>query len=53
MSQKSMRWRRALSPRKAARQEEWVLRGLSLHQLKDIITDIYASKAKADARCAS
>lgn len=50
LSQKSVRWRRALSPRKASLQEDWVLRGLTLHQLKDIITDIYASKAKADAR---
>ncbi len=51
LSQKSMRWRRALSPRKASLpHEDWVLRGLTLHQLKDIITDIYASKAKADAR---
>lgn len=50
MSQKSLRWRRALSPRKSSLQEEWVLRGLTLHQLKDIITDIYASKHKADAR---
>ena len=31
-------------------QEEWVLRGLTLHQLKDIITEIYASKSKADTR---
>ena len=51
MSQKSLRWRRALSPRKSAMQEEWVLRGLTLHQLKDIIIEIYASKSKADARC--
>ena len=53
MSQKSLRWRRALSPRKSSLQEEWVLRGLTLHQLKDIITDIYASKNKADARYCS
>ena len=53
MSQKSLRWRRALSPRKSSLQEEWVLRGLTLHQLKDIITDIYASKSKADARSAT
>ncbi|KAL3158548.1 hypothetical protein ABBQ38_010768 [Trebouxia sp. C0009 RCD-2024] len=52
MSQKSLRWMRALSPRKASLQEEWVLRGLTLHQLKDIITDVYASKSKADARSA-
>ena len=51
LSQKSVRWRRALSPRKASLpHEDWVLRGLTLHQLKDIMTDIYASKAKADAR---
>ena len=50
LSQKSLRWRRALSPRKSSLQEDWVLRGLTLHQLKDIITDIYASKAKADLR---
>ena len=50
LSQKSVRWRRALSPRKGSLQEDWVLRGLTLHQLKDIITDIYASKAKADTR---
>ena len=31
-------------------QEDWALRGLTLHQLKDIITDIYASKFKADVR---
>ena len=53
MSQKSLRWRRALSPRKSSLQEEWVLRGLTLHQLKDIITDIYASKSKADVRSAT
>lgn len=53
MSQKSLRWRRALSPRKSSLQEEWVLRGLTLHQLKDIITDIYASKGKADTRSAT
>ena len=53
MSQKSLRWRRALSPRKSSLQEEWVLRGLTLHQLKDIITDIYAAKSKADARFTS
>lgn len=51
LSQKSLRWRRVLSPRKASLpHEDWVLRGLTLHQLKDIITDIYASKVKADAR---
>jgi hypothetical protein len=51
LSQKSLRWRRALSPRKASLpHEDWVLRGLTLHQLKDIITDVYASKAKADVR---
>ena len=50
LSQTSLRWRRALSPRKSSLQEDWVLRGLTLHQLKDIITDIYASKAKADSR---
>lgn len=53
MSQKSLRWRFALSPRKSSLQEEWVLRGLTLHQLKDIITDIYASKTKADTRSAA
>ncbi|DBA74840.1 TPA: hypothetical protein ACH3X2_009182 [Trebouxia sp. C0005] len=53
LSQKSLRWRRVLSPRKASLpHEDWVLRGLTLHQLKDIITDIYASKVKADARSA-
>lgn len=51
MSQKSLRWMRALSPRRAGLQEEWVLRGLTLHQLKDLITNVYASKSKADARC--
>lgn len=45
-----MKWRRVLSPRKASLQEDWILRGLTLHQLKDIIADVYVSKAKADAR---
>ena len=57
LRERSLKWRRVLSPRsgsprKSALQEDWIMRGLTLHQLKVIISDVYASKAKSDARCA-
>ena len=56
LRERSLKWRRVLSPRigsprNSAMQEDWIMRGLTLHQLKDIISDVYASKAKSDARC--
>ena len=57
LRERSLKWRRVLSPRSgsprnSAMQEDWIMRGLTLHQLKDIISDVYGSKAKSDARCA-